>query len=473
MASYQYIPDDAEVAGLDDLDDYGSWQDVPELGHSWCPRVSSDWAPYRDGSWYDDQPLGLTWVSNEPWGWAPYHYGRWTNVNQRWFWVPGEIVSRPVYAPALVAFVPFDREDRVGWVPLGPGDPYVPRYYDRSYQPQYIGSATYITKNVNVTRIVNYNVPGAVTVVRTTEFTRGVTPRSALVADQELLGRSRPVLDPYADSRLRELAPSFRSQGPRVRLSDNSNRARNRAVITSREPIMPAAVAAEAPKGLKVRSVSREDRERKLQINNSGETVTAIHPNGLPESSGERARQNQRTEQERKARIDTLTEQLNSGDKSGKRERRQLLDEQRAQEKVDRRAARQVTDTQNQQQKQELKAARKAVQQQPPVDQQQKRELKAARKAAQQQPPVDQQQKKELKATRKAAQQQPPVQQQERKEMKAARKAAQQQPPVQQQQRQEVKAARKAAQQQPPVQPRASKAEREAEKARKKNENPN
>jgi hypothetical protein len=70
-------------------------------------------------------------------------------------------VSRPVYAPTLVAFAPFTQVDRVGWVPLGPGDPYVSRdpyfsrYYDRNCQPQYLGSTTYVNKNVNVTNIVN------------------------------------------------------------------------------------------------------------------------------------------------------------------------------------------------------------------------------------------------------------------------------------------------------------------------------
>jgi hypothetical protein len=141
-ASYQYVPNDADVAGLYDLDDYGDWEDVPGHGHSWRPRVSSNWAPYRDGSWYDDQPLGLTWVSNERWGWAPYHYGRWVNVNNRWYWVPGDTTSRPRYSPALVAFIAFGQDDRIGWAPLGPGDPYVSRYYDRNYQPQYIGSTT-------------------------------------------------------------------------------------------------------------------------------------------------------------------------------------------------------------------------------------------------------------------------------------------------------------------------------------------
>ena len=260
-ASYQYIPDDAEVAGLDDLDDNGDWEDVSGQGRCWHPRgVSSDWAPYRDGSWYDDQPLGLTWISNERWGWAPYHYGRWTYVNQRWYWVPGEIVSRPVYAPALVAFVPFPQDGRVGWVALGVGDPYVPRYYDRNYQPQYIGSTTYINQNVNITNVVNYNVPGAVTVVRTTEFTRVITPRSAMVADSALLGRSRPVLDPYAVPRLKELAPETRTHGLRVQVPDTARQAFTRSIVTSQDPIGPPG-AVNPAKSLKVRVRARGGRE--------------------------------------------------------------------------------------------------------------------------------------------------------------------------------------------------------------------
>ena len=236
-ASYQYIPDNAEVAGLDDLDDYGDWEDVSGHGHWWRPRVSSDWAPYRDGSWYDDQPLGLTWVSNERWGWAPYHYGRWINRQ------PKVVLGarRDSVAPCLRAgacCVRAVRPGRQSW--LGgarAGDPYVSRYYDRNYQPQYIGSTTYITQNVNVTNIVNYNVPGAVTVVRTTEFIQVVTPRTAMTADPGLLARSRPVLDPYAVPRLKELAPGIRSHGPRVHVANDQ--ALSRSVVTSREPIRP------------------------------------------------------------------------------------------------------------------------------------------------------------------------------------------------------------------------------------------
>ena len=494
-ASYQYVPNDADVAGLYDLDDYGDWEDVPGHGQSWRPRVSSNWAPYRDGSWYDDQPLGLTWVSNERWGWAPYHYGRWVNVNNRWYWVPGETTSRPRYSPALVAFIAFGQDDRIGWAPLGPGDPYVSRYYDRNYQPQYIGSTSYITQNVNVTSIVNYNVPGAVTVVRRTEFTQVITPATALTADAGWLARSRPVLDPYAVTGLKELAPEIRSRGQRVRVSDEQ--ALSRSVVTSQDPIRPAVVANNAG-ALKAQSVPEAEGKRKLQINNSGQAVTALQENGLPVTAAQKGQNQTMTAQERQLRIEALTAQAAQGDKSGKREIRQLQDQQRAQERVDRRAtakaevaARQQVQEQQkaerkqakqqtqqpaviQQQQKQQKAERKAAaqQQQPPVQQQQKQQQKAERKAAaqQQQPPVQQQQKQQQKAERKAAaqQQQPPVQQQQKQQQKAERKAAaqQQQPPVQQQQKQQQKAERKAAaqQQQPPAQQQQQKQQQKAER---------
>jgi hypothetical protein len=481
-ASYQYVPNDADVAGLYDLVDYGDWEDVPGHGHSWRPRVSANWAPYRDGSWYDDQPLGLTWVSNERWGWAPYHYGRWVNVNNRWYWVPGETTSRPRYSPALVAFIAFGQDDRIGWAPLGPGDPYVSRYYDRNYQPQYIGSTSYITQNVNVTGIVNYNVPGAVTVVRRTEFTQVITPGTAQTADAGWLARSRPVLDPYAVTGLKELAPEIRSRGQRVRVSDEQ--ALGRSVVTSQDPIRPPVLANNAG-ALNAKSVPESESKHKLEINNSGQTVTALQQNGLPVPVAQKGQNQTMTAQERQVRIDALTAQAAQGDKSGKREIRQLQDQQRVQEKMDRRATAQAGVAARQQVQEQQKSDRKQAKQQTqlPAVIQQKQQQKAERKAAvQQQQPQVQQQKRQQKAERKAAaqQQQPPVQQQQQKQQqKAERKAAaqQQQPPQQQpqQQKQQQKVERKAAakQQQPPAQASPSKVERKAAKKGNNNGNPN
>jgi len=135
----QYVASD--VVGADDLDDYGNWNDDPDYGEVWFPTaVVAGWAPYRFGHWTWIAPWGWTWVDNAPWGFAPFHYGRWAYIRGAWGWVPGPRFARPVYAPALVAFVGgwHGHAGRpVGWFPLGPRDVYNPwyrashRYYTR------------------------------------------------------------------------------------------------------------------------------------------------------------------------------------------------------------------------------------------------------------------------------------------------------------------------------------------------------
>ncbi|MGE0578978.1 DUF6600 domain-containing protein [Reyranella sp.] len=132
----QYMP--AGVTGYEDLNAYGTWVNDGSYGMAWIPRaVPVGWAPYRTGHWVYQQPWGWTWIDDQPWGFAPYHYGRWANRNNRWMWVPPQRDTRPIYAPALVAFVGgvelavtlADRRNApVGWFPLGPREVYVPAY---------------------------------------------------------------------------------------------------------------------------------------------------------------------------------------------------------------------------------------------------------------------------------------------------------------------------------------------------------
>lgn len=131
--SSQYVSDD--VVGYQDLDQYGAWQDTSEYGAVWFPRdVGPGWAPYRNGHWAYIAPWGWTWVDDAPWGFAPYHYGRWAYVRGGWGWIPGPRGVRPIYAPALVAFVGGGGWSvgiggaPVGWFPLGPGEFYNPWY---------------------------------------------------------------------------------------------------------------------------------------------------------------------------------------------------------------------------------------------------------------------------------------------------------------------------------------------------------
>ena len=150
-----------EMTGYDDLDDYGRWSYVANYGNVWIPSgIPEGWAPYRNGHWDFIEPWGWTWVEDEPWGFAPFHYGRWAFAGNSWCWVPGPVVVRPVYAPALVAFVggngfALGGGPAVGWFPLAPGEVYVPGYrVSRGYVQQVNVTNTV----VNVTRVTNvYN----------------------------------------------------------------------------------------------------------------------------------------------------------------------------------------------------------------------------------------------------------------------------------------------------------------------------
>ena len=147
-----------EMTGYEDLDDYGDWSYVAGYGPCWRPRaVVVGWAPYRYGHWAYVGPWGWTWVEDEPWGFAPFHYGRWAFVSGGWFWVPGPVVVRPVYAPALVAFVGGGPrfEAGVGWFPLAPGEVYVPGY---RVSRTYVNNVNITNTTVNVTKVTNvYN----------------------------------------------------------------------------------------------------------------------------------------------------------------------------------------------------------------------------------------------------------------------------------------------------------------------------
>lgn len=202
-ASRQYVSED--LIGYSDLDEYGSWTTESDYGAVWYPtRVAADWAPYRDGHWIWQEPWGWTWVDDSAWGFAPFHYGRWAHVRNRWGWIPGPIASRPVYAPALVAFVGghnwsvgITSGRPIGWFPLGPREIYVPPYRSsRGYFTNVnvtntVINNTYIT-NVyndysngrNVTSQINYfnrGVNGAVTAVSTDTFVNSRGVRGAQV----------------------------------------------------------------------------------------------------------------------------------------------------------------------------------------------------------------------------------------------------------------------------------------------------
>ena len=136
-ASSSYVS--PEMTGAEDLDRYGRWDRHPEFGAIWLPiSVQIGWAPYKFGHWARVGLWGWTWVDAAPWGFAPFHYGRWVSWQGQWCWAPGLYTPRPVFAPALVAWVGGPVVVGVGggprlpgqsWVPLAPHERYVPHYH--------------------------------------------------------------------------------------------------------------------------------------------------------------------------------------------------------------------------------------------------------------------------------------------------------------------------------------------------------
>jgi hypothetical protein len=181
-----------EMIGYEDLDANGVWREVPDYGWVWAPRVNAGWAPYREGHWTWVEPWGWTWVDDAPWGFAPFHYGRWANAGGAWFWVPGTLVARPVYAPALVAFVGGPRVGMaisigggsgVAWFSLGPHEVYRPAYRVSEVYVRQVNITHVSVTNINVTnvRYVNQNA-ASVTVVSHEAFVGARPVRISQVA---------------------------------------------------------------------------------------------------------------------------------------------------------------------------------------------------------------------------------------------------------------------------------------------------
>jgi hypothetical protein len=174
-----------ETTGVELLDEYGDWRTVAEHGPVWFPRsVAATWAPYRFGRWVWVSPWGWTWIDEAPWGFAPLHYGRWAVVGGAWGWVPGVVVPRPIYAPALVAWfgapgVSVTIGAPIGWFPLGPREVYVPAY---RHSPRYL-------RVVNVQHVPNV---ARVTIVQTPQYANRHPDRSTWVPDDRF-GRPEPV----------------------------------------------------------------------------------------------------------------------------------------------------------------------------------------------------------------------------------------------------------------------------------------
>ena len=192
--SARYIP--REVIGYQQLDNYGDWSQDPTYGAVWLPRAMPvNWAPYRAGHWSWIAPWGWTWIDDAPWGFAPFHYGRWAQIGPRWGWVPGQLAPRPVYAPALVAFIGGRsggvnwnislgqqalQQPGLGWFPLAPGEAFQPAY---RVSPRYVTEVNHniVVNNYNTVNNYRYQRQGAaVSAMSAADFARGLPVRPGI-----------------------------------------------------------------------------------------------------------------------------------------------------------------------------------------------------------------------------------------------------------------------------------------------------
>jgi hypothetical protein len=202
-----------EMTGYEDLDAYGDWSYVAGYGPCWRPRVVvGGWAPYRFGHWAWVGPWGWTWVEDEPWGFAPFHYGRWAFVSNGWFWVPGPVVVRPIWAPALVAFVGggpgfhFSAGVGVGWFPLAPGEVYLPGYH---VSRTYVNNVNITNTTVNVTKVTNvYNtvIVNKSTTINNITYVNQHVSNGVTVVSHETFANARPVAQNVVKVDAREIA---------------------------------------------------------------------------------------------------------------------------------------------------------------------------------------------------------------------------------------------------------------------------
>ena len=204
-ASVRYVS--PAMTGAEDLDRYGRWEQDADYGALWVPTVVAvGWAPYSTGHWAWVRPWGWTWVDDAPWGFAPFHYGRWVQRREVWCWSPGQRVDRPVYAPALVGWVGGPGVSVsisigggrapapvVGWFPLAPREVYVPSY---RASPRY-------AQNINITNVSN--VTQITTVINNPqaprEFWNRRSPNAVTVVPEAVMTSRQPVAPAAAQLR--------------------------------------------------------------------------------------------------------------------------------------------------------------------------------------------------------------------------------------------------------------------------------
>jgi hypothetical protein len=225
-----------------------------------------------------------------------------------------------------VAFIPLNQSS-VAWVALGPRDPYAPKYYDQNWQPVYLTRTKVVEE-----RIVNVNVPGAVTVVPAQEFAHVIDPGRVIRVNQQTIAQVRPVLDPLAVDSLRRAAFQTRDAYRRFDVPQEvTRRIVNTPVVTGNAPSAPP-FRRDLARALHVESVPDRVKNQKIQFRDERSPANQQRVNA--EAPPTVAAPNTATEQARERQIVELSKQAARGKRLARQQmielRRQQVEQQRA-----------------------------------------------------------------------------------------------------------------------------------------------
>ena len=249
----------AQMTGVGELSNYGTWDQSPQYGAVWYPSVAASWAPYREGHWAYVAPWGWTWVDADPWGFAPFHYGRWIQDGGRWGWVPAAAYAgggygpdyQPVYAPAVVGFFGLGvgvavtaailSSGSIGWVPLAPGEAYYPSYHaDPDYLRRInrVDVRNYTQINVHNTVIFNnYANRHAATYIPGATMARGESvTHFGHAVPEGMFAQARPVQGNFNEALRPNFAPH---EAAAPHLTDFAQRRDVPPPVVSHQPFTP------------------------------------------------------------------------------------------------------------------------------------------------------------------------------------------------------------------------------------------
>jgi hypothetical protein len=177
--------------------------------------------------------------------------------------------------------VPYSNNE-IGWVPLGPGDQYVARYYDENWQPHYLTRG-----DVVATNLVNWSVPNAVTVVPVDYFDRPIDARSVRHINPGAISQVRPTLEPLLLTPLRNAA--LRSAWGRGKIDlppGIAKKLQETPVVMDHAPVVPA-FRKDLDKSMRVERIAERAKNQKLNIQdqrNVGTSSADVRSNEQPKA---------------------------------------------------------------------------------------------------------------------------------------------------------------------------------------------